>query len=381
LSGEAVSSRALTVRRILIAWAIYGCVASLQQDLSSSIRGMSISLWMGFALQLPQTALWAAFTPLILWLGRRFPLRGSGWPKRLLLHVGFSAVLVFAVHLTFELYLPWFPWPQSGTLITRTLDVFGLWAIADSMLYWVVLAIGHVQQVTEENRARQRRQVVLEEQLARARLDALTHRLQPHFLFNTLHAISSLVLEHPAAANEMLVRLSDLLRLTLSCTETPFVPLDQELELLEHYLALQEMRFGDRLVIELAVASGTPSALVPALLLQPLVENAVRHAIAGGARPARVRIGIGAAGVRLCCTVEDNGPGFRDGFEEGEGLRNTRARLAEAYGDRQELLLGAGRDGGASVTITIPVEPPEAVSGETAVDADLPAAGVVHATA
>ncbi len=357
------ATRAMTIRRIVIAWAIYGCVASLQQDISSAIRGMPIPLWMGFALQYPQVVLWAAFTPLILWLGRRFPLRGPGWPKRLLLHIVASAVLVFIVHLTFEIYLPWFPWQQSGTLITRTLDLFGLWAIADSMLYWVVLAIGHVQQEAERNVARERRQVALEEQLARARLDALTHRLQPHFLFNTLHAISSLVLENPAAANDMLVRLSDLLRLTLSRTETPFVPLDQELELLEHYLALQEMRFGDRLVIELTVASGTPPALVPALLLQPLVENAVRHAIAGGARPARVRIVIGAAGAQLQCSVEDNGPGFRPGFDEGEGLRNTRARLAEAYGDRHELTLATGPEGGAAVRIAIPVEPPESTAG------------------
>ncbi len=342
--------------RFAIGWTIYGVIASLQQDVSASIRGTPIPLWMGFALQLPQVCLWAAFTPLILKLGARFPLRGPGWPRRVLLHVAASGAVVLTIHLVFEIYLPWFPWEQSGSLITRTLDLFGIWAVADSMLYWVVLAIGHVQQEAARAAARERHEAVLEQQLARARFDALTLRLQPHFLFNTLHAISALVLDQPAAANSMIVRLSDLLRLTLRRTQSPFVPLRHELELVEHYLAIQQLRFGERLVVDVVVPPGLDDVNVPALLLQPLVENAVRHAIAGGAPVARVGITVELRGDRIRLSVADNGPGFGADVDEGEGLRNTRARLAEGYGGQQHMELGKSGSGGAEVIIEIPAD-------------------------
>lgn len=349
----------LSFRRILIAWTLYGCVVGLQQNLSASVRGDPMPFWAGFGLQLPQAWIWAALTPAILSLAARFPLRGPGWPRRLLLHVAVSAVFVFVVELAFELYLPWFPWPTRTPLVRRTLTLFALWATADSMLYWVVLAIGHVQQEAARVTAKARREAVLEEQLTHARLDALALRLQPHFLFNTLHAISTLVLESPKDANRMIARLSELLRLTLNRTRSPFVPLQQELELLEHYIALQELRFGDHLSIRLTVPPGVGSSAVPALLLQPIVENAVRHAIGAGNRAARVDIDVRREANHLRFDVQDNGSGFRtdDGsVEEGEGLRNTRARLREAYGDRHRFIVADSTLGGASVTIELPIE-------------------------
>jgi signal transduction histidine kinase len=320
---------------------------------------------MGFALDMPKVWIWAAMSPLILRLARRYPLHGPGWPARLLLHTVLSALFVLVGYLAFEIYYPWFPWPVDQPLMARTLRFFALSAVTDSLLYWVVLAFGHVEQEAARAVARERRATVLEEQLSRARLDALTVRLQPHFLFNTLHAISTLVLESPRNANRMITRLSDMLRLTLSRTRTPFVPLHQELELLEHYIAIQDLRFGDHLSINLTVAGDATSATVPALLLQPIVENAVRHAIGAGNPEARVDIEIRRVGDRLRLEVHDNGPGFkRDmaGLEEGEGLRNTRARLREAYGEHQLFALADRPEGGASVTIELPIE----VSGSEA---------------
>lgn len=358
LTPASDASPRLKAWRILLAWTVFGCVNSLQQDLSASMRGSPIPLWIGFALQMPQAWLWAAFTPGILRLARRFPLYGARWPLRLLLHIGLSAICVFAIHLSYAIYSPWVaPWNLTSPLLQRALQIFGLWAIADSMLYWVVLAIGHVRQEAARVAERARREVVLEEQLARARLDALTLRLQPHFLFNTLHAISTLVLEDPKTANRMITRLSDLLRLTLNRTRTPFVPLHQELELLGHYVALQELRFGDHLRIGVSVAEDAPSGTVPALILQPIVENAVRHAIGEGNQAARVDIVVRRAGDRLRLEVHDNGPGFQSeeaAVEEGEGLRNTRARLREAYGDQHTLSLTDRPGGGASVIIEVP---------------------------
>ncbi len=349
--------RFITGRRIVVAWAIFGCISSLQTALSSSIHGYPIPLWMGFALQMPQIVVWAALTPLILWLGRRFPLRGAGWPARLLLHIAAGGFCVLLEQLAFEIYLPWFPWPQPVPFMTRTLQQFGLWAVADSLLYWVVLAIGHVEQEARRVVAKERQRSMLMSQLSRARLDALTIRLQPHFLFNTLHAISSLVLEKPREANRMIARLSELLRLTLHRTRSPFVPLHQELELLEHYIALQEMRFGDRLQISMTVDADTPMVDVPALLLQPIVENAVRYADCSPAGAPRVDILVRRTSDRLRLEVRDNGPGFPvvgSVIQEGEGLRNTRARLQEAYGDRQVFSLGSNAVGGATVIIEIP---------------------------
>jgi len=359
VTAEGYAPPRFSARQVVIAWTLYGCVTAVQEDIAAALRGIPIPFWQGFGLQLPQAWIWAALTPVILRLGARFPLRGPGWPWRLLLHVAVSSVFVLMIHLVYEAYLPLL-WPQSAPLLKRTLSVYVLWVTADSMLYWVVLAIGHVKQEAARVAAKARREAVLEEHLARARLDALTLRLQPHFLFNTLHAISALVLERPKDANRMIARLSDLLRLTLSRTRTPFVPLRQELELLEHYIALQELRFGDHLSVNLVVSSDVSGGTVPALLLQPIVENAVRHAIGEGEQAARVDIVVGRVGNSLRLEVSDNGPGFRGGegtLEEGEGLRNTRARLQEAYGDRQRLVLANGAAGGASVTIELPIEP------------------------
>jgi two-component system LytT family sensor kinase len=197
LTEDGHTGTGFSFRRILLAWTVYGCLISLQQDVAASINGYPIPLWMGFALQFPQAWIWAAFTPVILRLARRFPLRGPGWSLRLMLHVMLSGVCVFVAYLAYEIYLPWFPWPQNTPLVTRTLQLFAVEALADSMLYWIVLAIGHVQQEAARAAAQAHREVVLEEQLSRARLDALTLRLQPYFLFNTLHAISALVTESP----------------------------------------------------------------------------------------------------------------------------------------------------------------------------------------
>ncbi|MGH7568598.1 MAG: sensor histidine kinase [Gemmatimonadales bacterium] len=207
----------------------------------------------------------------------------------------------------------------------------------------------------------------LETQLIQARLDVLTAQLQPHFLFNTLHAISALVLEDPRTANRMITRLSELLRHTFSRARGQQVTLEEELELLDHYVAIQEARFGDRLRVTFQVDPATATATVPTLLLQPLVENAIRYGGGGGGGSGGGRWGEGVTEVqvaisrhdgRLRLEVRDNGPGFPPGVERsgGVGLANTRARLEQLYGAayRFELVNGAPPRGGAVATIDIP---------------------------
>jgi LytS/YehU family sensor histidine kinase len=203
----------------------------------------------------------------------------------------------------------------------------------------------------------------LETQLMQARLDALTGQLQPHFLFNTLHTISAFVLEDPKQANRMITRLSDLLRHSFSREHGPLVTLEEELELLDHFVAIQEARFGDRLKVTFRVEAGTGAAAVPTFLLQPLVENAIQHGAALQGRIAEVEIAAMRAGDWLRLEVRDNGPGISAAVQEaaagrngGVGIANTRARLAQLYGagHRFELANAPEGRGGAIATVEIP---------------------------
>jgi LytS/YehU family sensor histidine kinase len=201
----------------------------------------------------------------------------------------------------------------------------------------------------------------LETQLVQARLDALVGQLQPHFLFNTLHTISAFVLEDPKQANRMITRLSELLRQSFNRERGPLVTLEEELELLDHYVAIQEARFGDRLRVSFRVDPRAASAVVPTLLLQPLVENAIRHGAAPSGGVAEVEIAATCVGDRLHLEVRDNGPGLAAGNGNGGtgwglGLTNTRARLSELYGatHRFDLVNAAPPATGAVATIEIP---------------------------
>jgi LytS/YehU family sensor histidine kinase len=193
----------------------------------------------------------------------------------------------------------------------------------------------------------------LEGRLSEARLESLRLQLHPHFLFNTLNAISAFVDADPERARRMIARLGELLRRTLDGGTTAELPLSRELDLLAPYLEIQRIRFGDRLSIELDVPDGAAGALVPTLMLQPLVENAVEHGVNRTHDGARVRLTAERAGDRLRLEIEDNGPGPTRGGE-GVGLANTRARLAALYGDSHRLELKAAETGGTMVSIELP---------------------------
>jgi LytS/YehU family sensor histidine kinase len=196
----------------------------------------------------------------------------------------------------------------------------------------------------------------LEMQLVQARLDALVGQLQPHFLFNTLHTISAFVLEDPKQANRMITRLSELLRQSFNRERGPLVTLEEELALLDHYVAIQEARFGDRLRVTFRVDPRAASAVVPTLLLQPLVENAIRHGVVPNGAVAEISIAAVREGDRLHLEVRDNGPGPNGSSAGGGlGLANTRARLLELYGPGHRFeLTNAPAPGGALAVIDIP---------------------------
>jgi LytS/YehU family sensor histidine kinase len=179
-------------------------------------------------------------------------------------------------------------------------------------------------------------------------------QLQPHFLFNTLHSISALMHRDVEAADRMLTRLSDLLRLTLESASTPEVPLSRELDFLDAYLEIQQTRFEERLEVVRDIDPLALDALVPNLLLQPLVENAIRHGVANRTTGGRVEISARRENGRLTLSVRDDGPGLSPNAGQGVGLSNTRARLEHLYGEAQSLALANDPAGGVRVTVVAP---------------------------
>jgi LytS/YehU family sensor histidine kinase len=183
-------------------------------------------------------------------------------------------------------------------------------------------------------------------------------QIHPHFLFNTLHAISALVEENPVAARKMIARLGDMLRLSLEKNNAPEITLKQEVEFLQRYLAIEQIRFQDRLVVNFEIVPETQEARVPNLLLQPLVENAIRHGIAPYSKGGRIDIRARRDNGMLQLEIQDDGRGIAatDNLSEGIGLKNTRQRLEQLYGSNQELRLQNGDSGGFLVQVRLPFQ-------------------------
>jgi LytS/YehU family sensor histidine kinase len=228
------------------------------------------------------------------------------------------------------------------------------------LAYVSLVGLAHAAHYYGRFRERERRAAALEAQLAKARLSALQAQLHPHFLFNALNAISTLVERDKAAAQEALASFSELLRLALSQADQPEVPLRQDLEFLRRYVEIQQTRLGDRFHFEEAVAPEILDCLAPPLLLQPLVENAIRHGLELSAAPGCVRVVGRADGSRVVLTVEDNGAGpepavGKNNGGAGIGLDNLRARLETLYGPEQKVEFGPRPEGGARTRVEFPL--------------------------
>ncbi len=229
------------------------------------------------------------------------------------------------------------------------------------VFYWVIVLAHTGWLYYQRLRDRERQAAALTTELVQARLDALRMQLNPHFLFNTLHTISALIHEQPATADRMVVRLSELLRQTLDRADVHEVPLRQELAFLEGYLDIEKTRFRERLTVDLRIEPAALDCAVPFLLLQPLVENAIRHGIEPREANGRIEITARRAGGQLELSVSDNGPGLTepaaDRAREGVGLSNTRSRLAHLYGGEQGLELASAPGGGLRVNLRLPCRP------------------------
>ena len=286
----------------------------------------------------------AAILLAILPLIQRLRIRRSNalrvLPAHAALLLGYSAVHTLAMWLV---RAPLYPYLGFGTYKYGTLpERFVMELSADVMVYTVFVSVAHVVWGYADSRQR-------EEQLVRAQLDALRSQLQPHFLFNSLNAISNLIYEDPRRADEMIGRLSELLRRTLQLPSV--VPLSEELRTTEMYLDMMQLRFEDKLTVEIDAGRGPADSPVPHLLLQPLVENCLKHG--AGDQSIDIRVRARRADGRLHLIVEDSGRGLR-GRSEGVGLRNTRERLDKLFGKGAAFRISGGANGGCVCEIEIP---------------------------
>lgn len=318
--------------------------------------------WRIFLWQLGVWLFWAAAAGWVLRIGARLlrpRQRPALWPLRL----GAAALTLALAHVLWATLVFWTLQPYVPVADDSILDSFSraarTWPQADLLIFGILTAVGYGLAGYRQARAAELRESRLATQLARAQLDALRLKIQPHFLFNTLNSVAALIRKDARdEALEMLVGLSELLRTTLEQGDRHLTPLGDEIAFVRRYVDLQRTRFADRLSVEYDIDPASLESQVPPLLLQPLVENAIRHGI--GRRPEAGRIEIAAARVngRLQLSVADDGPGLPAGFElagaGGIGLENTRARLEQVYEGAASLEL-RGREGGGTVAlITLP---------------------------
>lgn len=339
---------------ILTLWSLYGLFNTVVVHYRSALYGKPMG-WAECAMyEISFAWAWAAVTPLILALGRRFPIGNER--RNIAVHLlGAIAVAVLTKTLWDFTALPFIDLSQvPNTLASFQKSV--LRALDFNFLHYVIVLLClHAVDFYRKYEDGLLRASQLEAQLATAQLQALKMQLHPHFLFNTLHSISELVHSDPGRAEFMIVRLSHFLRLTLDHNGQQEIPVADEIEFLRRYLEIEQMRFEGRLTVKWEIDPAALPAPVPNLILQPLVENALKHGVSRNTSPGVVRISCMRRNGELTLSVHDNGPGAAPPLREGVGLSNTRARLERLYGPRAAIHLGRPPAGGFDVTLHIPI--------------------------
>jgi signal transduction histidine kinase len=361
---------------IMLVWVLVGLFFSSQLYFYLIGTPKQISLPSALAWQMLAVFIFALSTPLVLLLARRYRVERQTWrravPVHLLAGVVISAAWA-AFHIVLDTYfsgnLPRFRWGNLPRIIFVNLD-------RELLVYWIIVVLSHAVDYYQRYREGELR-------ASQAQLQALKMQLHPHFLFNALHSISALVHADPDAADKMIARLGDFLRLTLDSAAAQEVTLRQELEFLNCYLDIERTRFRDRLTTHIDADPQALDCVVPNLILQPIVENAIRHGVSQRAAHGHVEVRAARAGQTLRLEVRDNGRGLPEGAEAcrgkqgggGVGLANTRARLQQLYGGAFRFELQNAPAGGAVVTLEIPVHgSPAANASPAQPDAEAPPA-------
>ncbi len=304
--------------------------------------------------------LWALSTPFVLWLARRFQIERNNWRRRVPLQFAMGLGLISTLMtIDYVVYMLGTGRPENLTLIKVV--QFLIYNVDRYLLtYSVIVLSSHAFNYYKSFRKGELNAAKLRTQLAQAQLEALKMQLHPHFLFNTLHSISALLHKDVDAARTMISRLGDFLRMTLENSGTQEISLQQEMEFLNGYLEIERIRFQDRLTTNVSIDPSVLDVRVPNLILQPIVENAMRHAIATNSNLGRIEITAIPRNGMLRIEVKDNGPGVQvaavsgSSMKQGVGLANTRARLERLYGSNHRFELSNDPTGGFVVMLEIP---------------------------
>lgn len=353
------SSRPLVKYRglaVLAAWTLVAMLLAAQAWFAAHERGEALAWARASIVWLSWAATWAALTPVALWLAARFPLERPRLLPALAVHAGASPACALASLALFALAAPSIGAAHAEPTWLATFSrLLGTTFLLNLPVYWLIVGAAQVGRLVQTARENDRRQLLLEAQLADARLQALRTQLQPHFLFNALNTISVLMHEDVDFADRILLQLSALLRRSLDSGEAYEIGLGEEVAFLESYLEIEQARFGGRLSYGIRVPDELMDARVPNLILQPLVENALRHGLAPRARPGRIEIRARRRGHDLQLSVQDDGLGLPHGTTERVGLSNTRARLSLMYPGTHHFALRDAPGGGVIAEISLPL--------------------------
>ncbi len=309
---------------------------------------------------------WVAFTPLMFFIARKYKLDSDKLVKNIPIILGFGVLIALFqsfISLATSIFFTWVSGPMKMSYLERlSLSLYGILGLAFEglIIYSVFMAVLYGLDYYKKNKEQQYNLSQLEVRLAQAEVQAMKMQLHPHFLFNTLHAISTLMHRDPNAADKMITQLSNLLRISLDNIGVQEVTLRDELNFLEQYIEIQKMRFQDSLEIKMDIAPETFNIMVPNLILQPIVENAFKHGVEENSEEKRITITSRLKDNMLFLTVEDNGPGTKEisgeTSETGLGLKNTRERLRQLYGSNSELIVENSVPKGLIVKLNIPVK-------------------------
>ena len=324
-----------TIALIIAGWTLLALLFAAQLRIDASYSGRTLSMPQALVLSFAGWYGWALLSPLIIILARRLGTRGP----RLALHIPSALLLTFVkVAVTTEILR------RAGFSPRSTFSIANM--PLNLVTYAAIVAATHG--IDTWRRGREANGLLMQ-----ARVDLLTSQLQPHFLFNALHSIAELMHTDVDAADRALTRVSELLRATLDAGKHQEIRLADEIELVQRYLNIEQIRLGDRLRTRFEVDPATRDSLVPMFILQPIVENAVRHAVAPRTAPGTIAISARREVDELQIEIADDGGGFAASSVEGVGLTNTRARLAHLYGDKQRVEIASGA-AGASVRLVLP---------------------------
>jgi sensor histidine kinase YesM len=344
---------------VIAFWTFIGSYSAIQGHLTFALAGRPYSWRSAFFSELSYAYIACVFTPVVLWLARRFPIERGVWLRNLCIHLALMPVVSGMEKFTFDIIVsPPDSYLRTGFTYAKMFRSIVNYSDFGVILYGLTVALYYTLEYYRRYQQESVRAAQLQTQLAQAQVQTLKMQLHPHFLFNTLNSISALILEDPEGAENMIARLSDLLRRALEQSAPQEIPLREEIEFLNLYLEIERIRFEDRLTVEYDVDPAALDALVPNMILQPLVENAIRHGIANRTENGRICISAKKRVNDLLLKVEDNGSGMPAhailSLKEGVGLTSTRGRLERLYGNGQRLQLEAPPTGGLVARIVLP---------------------------